>query len=117
MVVENSVIRGLRHWIARLPLRSIQNTKRVGRRCGRDVFLYSYNRIYVSRVLEPVSLAIAAVAQLWAIKVLSPRAHWDYKNAPIVTGFAVGLLVWGAMFLLLRRVCQDSDTRSDYRHE
>jgi hypothetical protein len=72
---------------------------------------------YWNRLSFWVSLAIAAVAQLWAIKVLSPRAHWDYKNASIVTGFAVGLLVWGAMFLLLRRVCQDSDTRSDYRHE
>ena len=63
-----------------------------------------------------VSLAIAAVAQLWVIKVLDPRAHWHYKNASSLTGFAVGVLVWGAMFLLLRRVCQDSDTRSDYRH-
>jgi hypothetical protein len=26
-------------------------------------------------------------------------------------------LVWGAMFVLLRRVCQDSDTRSEFRHE
>jgi hypothetical protein len=34
-----------------------------------------------------------------------------------LTGFAVGFLVWGAMFLLLRRVCQDSDTRSEFRHE
>ena len=64
-----------------------------------------------------MSLAIAAVAQLWVIKVLNPRAHWHDKNASIVTGFAVGLLVWGAMFLLLRRVYQDSDTRYDYRHE
>jgi hypothetical protein len=63
-----------------------------------------------------VSLAIATVAQLWVIKVLDPKAHWHYKNTSILTGFAVGLLVWGAMFLLLRRVFQDSDTRSDYRH-
>jgi len=60
-----------------------------------------------------VSLAIAALAQLWVIKVLNPMAHWHYHNASILTGFAVGLFVWGAMFLLLRRVYQDSDTRSD----
>jgi hypothetical protein len=64
-----------------------------------------------------VSLAIAALAQLWVIKVLNPRARWHYHNASILTGFAVGFLVWGAMFLLLRRVCQDSDTRSEFRHE
>jgi hypothetical protein len=64
-----------------------------------------------------VSLAIAALAQLWVIKVLNPTAHWHYHNASILTGFAVGFLVWGAMFLLLRRVCQDSDTRSEFRHE
>ncbi|SPE22867.1 membrane hypothetical protein [Acidobacteriia bacterium SbA2] len=64
-----------------------------------------------------VSLAIAALAQLWVIKTLNPRANWHYKNASILTGFAVGLLVWGAMFLLLRRVSQDSDTRPDFRHE
>jgi hypothetical protein len=64
-----------------------------------------------------VALAAAAVAQLWVIKALNPGAHWHYKNASFVTGFGVGLLVWGAMFLLLRRVWQDSDTRSDYRHE
>jgi hypothetical protein len=64
-----------------------------------------------------VSLTIAAVAQLWVIKVLNPKAHLHYKSAPILTGFAVGLLAWGAVFLLLRRVYQDSDTRSDYRPE
>ena len=37
-----------------------------------------------------VSLAIAALAQLWVIKVLNPTAHWHYKNASILTGFAVG---------------------------
>jgi len=51
-----------------------------------------------------VALATAAVAQLWAIKLLNPGAHWRYKNAPFVTGFAVGFLVWGAMFWLLGRV-------------
>lgn len=64
-----------------------------------------------------VSLAIAALAQLWVIKVLNPRARWHYHNASILTGFAVGFLVWGAMFLLLRRVYQDSDTSSDSRDE
>jgi hypothetical protein len=64
-----------------------------------------------------VSLTIAAVAQLWVIKVLNPTAHWHYKSAPILTGFAVGLLAWGAVFLLLRRVYHESDTRSDYRRE
>ena len=64
-----------------------------------------------------VSLAIAALAQLWVIKMLNPRAQWHYKDASILTGFAVGLLVWGAMFLLLRRVYQDSDTSSDSRDE
>ena len=64
-----------------------------------------------------VSLAIAAFAQLWVIKALNPSANWHYKNASILIGFAVGLLVWGAMFLVLRRVSQDSDTRSDFRHE
>ena len=64
-----------------------------------------------------VSLTIAALAQLWVIKVLNPKAHWHYKSAPILTGSAVGLLAWGAVFLLLRRVYQDSDTRSDYRPE
>jgi hypothetical protein len=64
-----------------------------------------------------VSLTIAAVAQLWMIKVLNPKAHLHYKSAPILTGFAVGLLAWGAVFLLLRRFYQDSDTRSDYRRE
>jgi hypothetical protein len=60
-----------------------------------------------------VSLAIAALAQLWVIKVLNPTAHWHYHNASILTGFAVGFFVWGAMFLLLRRVYQNSDTPSD----
>jgi hypothetical protein len=64
-----------------------------------------------------VSLTIAAVAQLWVIKVLNPKAHWHYKSAPILTGFAVGLLAWGAVFLLLRRFYQHSGTRSDYRRE
>jgi len=64
-----------------------------------------------------VSLTIAALAQLWLIKVLNPSANWHYRNASILIGFAVGLLVWGAMFLLLRRVFQNSDTRSDFRHE
>ena len=64
-----------------------------------------------------LSLTIAAVAQLWVIKALNPKAHSHYKSAPILTGFAVGLLAWGAVFLLLRRVYQDSDTRSDYRRE
>ena len=64
-----------------------------------------------------VSLAIAAVAQLWVIRVLNPKAHWHYKNASIVSGFAVGLLVWGALFLLLRGVGQDSDTVPDYHDE
>ena len=64
-----------------------------------------------------VSLAIAALAQLWVIKMLNPRAHWHYKDASILTGFAVGMLVWGAMFLLLRRIYQDSDTSSDFRDE
>lgn len=63
------------------------------------------------------ALAIAAVGQLWVIKALNPAAHWHYKNASIMTGFAVGLLIWGAIFLLLRRICQDSDTRSDYLRE
>jgi hypothetical protein len=64
-----------------------------------------------------VALAAAAVAQLWVIKALNPGAHWHYKDASFVTGFAVGFLVWGALFLLLRRVYRDSDTRSGYRHE
>ncbi len=64
-----------------------------------------------------VSLAVAALAQLWVIKVLNPYAHWHYKKASIVTGFAVGLLVWGAMFLLLRRLNQDSDASSNFRDE
>jgi hypothetical protein len=64
-----------------------------------------------------VSLTVAAVAQLWVIKVLNPKAQQHYKSAPILTAFAVGLLAWGAAFLLLRRVYQDSDTRSDYRHD
>jgi len=67
-----------------------------------------------------VALATAAVAQLcviWVIRVLNPEAHWHYKNASFATGFAVGFFVWGAMFLLLRRVYQESDTRSDYRHQ
>jgi len=63
-----------------------------------------------------VSLAIAAVAQLSVIKALNPGAHWHYEGASIVTGFAVGFFVWGAMFLLLRHVWQDSDTHSDERH-
>jgi hypothetical protein len=64
-----------------------------------------------------VSLAIAALAQLWVIKVLNPGAQWHYKNAAILVGFVVGLLVWGGTFLLLRRVCQGSGTNSDFRHE
>jgi len=64
-----------------------------------------------------IALAAAAVAQLWVIKVLNPQAHWHYKNASFVTGLAVGFLVWGGLFLLLRRVYQDSGTRSDYRRE
>ena len=60
-----------------------------------------------------VALATAAVAQLWAIKRLHPGAHRRYNNASLVTGFAVGFLIWGAMFLLLRRVRQDSDTHSE----
>lgn len=63
------------------------------------------------------SLAIAAIAQLWVVKVLNPRAHWHYKNASILTGFAVGLLAWGAVFLLLRRVYQDPDTHPQDRPE
>jgi hypothetical protein len=58
-----------------------------------------------------MSLATAAVAQLWVIKALNPRAYWHYKNASFVTGFAVGFFVWGAMFSLLRRVW------CDYLHE
>ncbi len=50
------------------------------------------------------ALAMAAVAQLWVIQALNPEAHWHYKNASIVTGFAVGFLVWGATFWLLGRV-------------
>jgi hypothetical protein len=72
---------------------------------------------YRKRLSYWVSLAIAAVAQLWVTKVLNPKAHWHYKNVSILTGFAVGLLAWGAAFLLLRRLCQDSDTRSDYLRE
>jgi len=55
-----------------------------------------------------VSLAIAALAQLSVIKVLNLRAQWHYKNASILVGFAVGLLVWGATFMLLRRVLSES---------
>jgi hypothetical protein len=54
-----------------------------------------------------VSLTFAAVAQLWVIRVLNPKAHWHDHHASILTGFAVGLLVWGAMFLLLRRAYQE----------
>lgn len=61
-----------------------------------------------------VSLAISAVAQLWVIKAVNPTAHWHYKNASFVTGFAVGFLVWGAAFLLLRRLFKDSDKDSDH---
>jgi len=72
---------------------------------------------YWKRLAYWVSLAIAALAQLWVIKVLNPKAHWHYKSASILTGFAVGLVAWGAVFLLLRRLSQDSDARSDYLHE
>jgi ABC-type uncharacterized transport system permease subunit len=68
---------------------------------------------YWKRLSYWVSLTIAAVAQLWVIKVLDPKAHLHFKSASILTGFAVGLLAWGAVFLLLRCVYQDSDTRSD----
>jgi hypothetical protein len=61
-----------------------------------------------------VSLAIAALAQLRVIKVLNLRAQWHYKNASILVGFAVGLLVWGATFMLLRRVLSESDANSDF---
>ena len=70
---------------------------------------------YWNRLSYWVSLTIAAIAQLWVIKVLNPKAHWHYKSAPILMGFAVGLLAWGAVFLLLRRVYQDSSSGSDYR--
>lgn len=72
---------------------------------------------YWKRLSYWVSLATAAVAQLWVIKVLNPKAHWHYKNASILTGLAVGLLAWGAVFLLLRRLYQASDTRPDYFRE
>lgn len=68
---------------------------------------------YWRRLSYWVSLAIAAVAQLWVIEVLNPKAHWHDKGASILTGFAVGLLAWGAVFLLLRRVYRDSDTHTD----
>jgi len=61
-----------------------------------------------------VSLAIAALAQLRVIKVLNLRAQRHYKNASILVGFAVGLLVWGATFMLLRRVLSESDANSDF---
>jgi uncharacterized membrane protein YhaH (DUF805 family) len=72
---------------------------------------------YWKRLGYWVSLVISAIAQFSVIKVLNPKAHWHYKSASILTGFAVGLLAWGTIFLLFRRVHQDSDTRSDYRHE
>lgn len=68
---------------------------------------------YWRRLSYWMSLATAAVAQLLVIKVLNPGAHW-FKAASILTGLAVGFLVWGAVFLLLRRVGLDSGARSDY---
>ena len=72
---------------------------------------------YWKRLSYWVSLTIAAIAQLWVIKVLNPKAHWHDKSASILTGFAVGLLAWGAVFLLLRRVHHDLDTLSGQRPE
>ncbi|HEU5400673.1 MAG TPA: hypothetical protein VFU86_04905 [Terriglobales bacterium] len=72
---------------------------------------------YWKRVTFWVSLATAAVAQLWAIMVLNPKAHWHDKHASILTGFVLGFATWGATFWLLRRVYQDSDSRSDVRRK
>ena len=69
-------------------------------------------REFWKRVSFWVSLATAAVAQLWVIEALNPRAHWHYRKASLVTGFAVGFLVWGAVFWLLRHVGRDTDTPS-----
>jgi hypothetical protein len=46
-----------------------------------------------------VSLAIAALAQLWVIKVLNPTAHWHYHNASILTGFCCWVLCMGSNVL------------------
>ena len=73
-------------------------------------------REYWNRLSFWVSLTIAAVAQLSVVKALNPRVYWHYKNASFVTGFVVGFLVWGVMFLLLRHVWQDIDTQSGDRH-
>jgi hypothetical protein len=62
------------------------------------------------------SLAIAAAIQIWAIKAYNPKGYWHHKDASLLIGFAVGFIVWGAMFLLLRRFPQNSHL-SGYRRE
>jgi hypothetical protein len=74
-------------------------------------------REFWKRISFWVSLVTSAVAQLWVIKAVNPRAHWHHKDASIVTGLAVGFLIWGAMYWLLRSVRQGSEVRSEYRHD
>ena len=72
-------------------------------------------REFWKRVIFWAALAAATVAQLWVVKVLNPGANWHYKRALFLTGFAVGLIIWGATFLLLRRIYRDSNSLDVWR--